>query len=181
MKNPANKDEAASGKRLILIRHAKSDWSTPTLGDFDRPLNDRGKRDAPMMAARLRERKVKIDAIISSPAKRAKKTAMIFAKEYGIGKDDIIFEEDLYAAPSDVFGEVIRGLDDRFHSVALFSHNPGITDFANSLTETRIDNIPTTGVFAVTSEAVSWREFAAGPKEFWFSDFPKADLHGGAH
>ena len=90
-------------KTLLLVRHAKSDWSTPSLGDFDRPLNERGKKDAPVMANRLIDKKVSIDAFVSSPAKRAKKTATVFAKEYKRDKDDIIFIEELYGAGEDVF------------------------------------------------------------------------------
>ena len=80
-------------KQLLLIRHAKSDWNDASLSDFDRPLNNRGKTDAPVMAKRLLDKKVKIDLFISSPAKRAKKTASIFAKEYDIKKDKINFKE----------------------------------------------------------------------------------------
>ncbi|MBL7738315.1 MAG: histidine phosphatase family protein [Chitinophagaceae bacterium] len=163
-------------KQLILVRHAKSDWSTPSLGDFDRPLNERGKRDAPMMAQRLLEKKIKIDVFVSSPAKRARKTAVVFAKEYKSDKEGIIFIEDLYAAPAEVFSAVIGRLDDQFDSAAIFSHNPGITDFANSLTNTRIDNIPTCGIFAVKADIRKWKDFEGAPKEFWFADYPKAGL-----
>ena len=76
-------------KTLILVRHAKSDWGNPGLDDFDRPLNERGKKDAPVMAQRLRDKKVKIDAFIASPAKRAAKTAKFFAEAYNKKKDDI--------------------------------------------------------------------------------------------
>ena len=69
-------------KQLILIRHAKSDWDDPSLDDFDRPLNGRGKRDAPLMAERLRDKDIKIDQFIASPAKRARKTAAIFTEAY---------------------------------------------------------------------------------------------------
>jgi phosphohistidine phosphatase len=161
-------------KTLLLIRHAKSDWNTPSLGDFDRPLNERGKRDAPTMAQRLLDKKIKIDAFIASPAKRAKKTASIFAKEYKRDKDKIIFKEELYAAPLTVFYEVISKMNDKFDSIAIFSHNPGLTDFANSLTDTRIDNIPTAGIFAVKINAKHWSDFAEAKKEFWFADYPKA-------
>lgn len=166
-------------KTLLLIRHAKSDWSTPSLSDFERPLNERGKRDAPLMVKRLLDKKIKIDAFVSSPAKRAKKTASIFAKEYDNGKDEIIFYEELYAAPEEVFYDVIGKLDDRFDTVAVFSHNPGITDFANSLTDARIDNIPTCGIFAVKIKIKKWKDFKEGDKEFWFADYPKAE-HGNA-
>jgi phosphohistidine phosphatase len=161
-------------KQLLLIRHAKSDWNSPSLGDFDRPLNERGKRDAPEMAQRLLKKKIKIDAFVSSPARRAKKTAFIFAKEYKRDKDEIILIEDLYTLPAGIFYEVISKLDDHFNTVAIFSHNPSITDFANQLTDARIDNIPTCGIFAVKLNAKKWSDFQSGDKEFWFADYPKA-------
>ena len=161
-------------KHLLLIRHAKSDWNTPSLGDFDRPLNDRGKRDAPMMALRLLDKKVKIEAFIASPAKRARRTASIFAKEYKTAKDEIIFKEELYAAEPGVFSDIISKVSDKLDSIAVFSHNPGITDFANSLTDSKIDNIPTCGIFAVKIYSKHWSEFEEAKKEFWFADYPKA-------
>jgi phosphohistidine phosphatase len=163
-------------KQLLLIRHAKSDWNNASLSDFDRPLNERGKRDAPAMAHRLLDKKIKIDAFIASPAKRAKKTASIFAKEYKTDSDKIIFIEELYAAPSTVFYDVIAKVDGRFDSIAVFSHNPGITDFANSLTDVQIDNIPTCGIFAVKINIKHWSDFKEAEKEFWFVDYPKAGL-----
>jgi phosphohistidine phosphatase len=162
-------------KQLLLIRHAKSDWNDASLSDFDRPLNERGKRDAPLMAQRLLDKKIKIDAFIASPAKRAKKTACIFAKEYKREADEIIFKEKLYGALSTVFFDVISKADDKFDSIAIFAHNPGITDFANSLTDARIDNIPTCGIFAVKINTKHWKDFKEAGKEFWFADYPKAE------
>jgi phosphohistidine phosphatase len=162
------------GKTLILVRHAKSDWGDPGLDDFDRPLNERGKRDAPVMAHRLLDKKIKIDAFISSPAKRAKKTAGIFASVYKKEKDNLIFRDELYGAGENVFYDVVATAENKFDSIAIFSHNPGITDFANLLTETRIDNIPTSGVFAIKADCEKWKNFAAAKKEFWFFDYPKA-------
>lgn len=161
-------------KTLLLVRHAKSDWSTPSLGDADRPLNERGKRDAPEMASRLLNRKVGIDAFISSPAKRAKKTASIFAKAYNRDKDEIIFREELYLATVDLFFDIIKLTSDEYKSIAVFSHNPGITDFANHLTNTRIDNIPTCGIFAVSIDTKKWADFEEAPRHFLFFDYPKA-------
>ncbi len=163
-------------KTLLLIRHAKSDWGDASLSDFDRPLNERGKRDAPVMAERLLQHKIKIDAFIASPAKRAKKTANLFAKVFGLHKDDIIFEETLYAAPDNVFFDVIKRIDDKLDNIAIFSHNPGITEFANRLTDARIDNIPTCGVFAVKLNCKHWADFKDAPKEFLFFDYPKSVL-----
>ena len=163
-------------KHLLLIRHAKSDWGDFSLADFDRPLNERGKKDAPAMAQRLLDKKIQIDAFISSPAKRAKKTAGYFAETYQADKNDILFYPELYAAPEQVFYDVIAKTKNKFDSIALFSHNPGITDFANQLTDVRIDNIPTCGIFVVTIDCKSWADFKHAKKEFVFFDYPKNGL-----
>lgn len=161
-------------KTLILVRHAKSDWGNPSLSDFDRPLNERGKRDAPVMAKRLLDKKIKIDQIIASPAKRAARTAKYFAEAFGIKKDKIDFKEKLYLAEPAAFYGAIGKANDKHQCIALFSHNFGITDFANMLTNTRIDNIPTCGVFAVNADCNKWEDFKEAKKEFLFFDFPKA-------
>ncbi len=160
-------------KHLLLVRHAKSSWDNFSIKDFDRPLNDRGKSDAPMMAERLLEKEISIDAFISSPAKRARKTAELFVKEYKAGKDHLVFVDALYLAGPSVFEEVISKIDDEFNSIAIFSHNEGITEFANSLTDVRTGNIPTCGIFAVKIKTKRWKDFAEAEKEFWFFDFPK--------
>ena len=90
-------------KTIILVRHAKSSWEEPGLSDFDRPLNDRGKKDAPEMAARLKEKKLDVDLFVSSPAKRARRTARFFAEAFGKEKEDIQLVEDLYLATRDAF------------------------------------------------------------------------------
>ena len=157
-------------KELLLIRHAKSSWDDFSIPDFDRPLNERGKRDAPEMAERVRKQKIKIDSLISSPAKRAKKTAEAFSKEFDI---EPVFVDELYHANEQAFINSILKIPDSVNTVAIFSHNPGITDFANSLTPTRTDNIPTTGIFAVRIEADSWKDFLLAQKTFWFFEYPK--------
>lgn len=161
-------------KIILLIRHAKSDWSNTSLSDFDRPLNERGKRDAPMMADRITDRKIRIDNIVSSPAKRASKTAGVFAKTINKKKQDIILKDELYGASPEDFYNVIHALNDKDENIAIFSHNPGITDFANMLTETRIDNIPTCGIFAVAAHCNKWTDFKVSSKDFLFFDYPKA-------
>lgn len=161
-------------KSLLLVRHAKSSWDDFSIADFDRPLNDRGKRDAPMMAKRLLDKNIQIDAFIASPAKRAKKTAQLFAKEYKREKEEIIFIDKLYLANPGTFFDVIGSTDDHFDTIAVFSHNEGITEFANELTNTRIDDIPTCGIFAVKVKAKSWKDFQEAEKEFWFFDSPKS-------
>lgn len=161
-------------KTLILVRHAKSDWSSEGLSDFDRPLNERGKRDAPVMAKRLRDKNIPVDLFVASPAKRAAKTARIFAEAYGVAKKDILFKEELYLPAASVFYQVIEHLSDQHSHVAVFSHNNGITDFANELTNARIDDIPTCGIFAINIHCDHWKDFREAKKEFWFFDSPKA-------
>ena len=161
-------------KHLLLVRHAKSSWDNFSVKDFDRPLNERGKKDAPVMAKRLLKRDIKIDAFISSPAKRARKTAEAFVKEYKGNKEHIIFLDDLYLAGPSAFEEVIKNINDRYDTIAIFSHNEGITQFANSLTDTKTDNIPTSGIFALKIKSKHWSDFTTAKKDFWFFDYPKA-------
>lgn len=162
-------------KSLLLIRHAKSDWADASLKDFDRPLNDRGKRDAPVMAHRLLDKKVKIDAFISSPAKRAKKTAELFASQYKQDKKDILLFDQLYLADTEAFFDVISQTDDDYSTIAVFSHNEGITNFANQLSDVRVDDMPTCSIFAVKMELKKWKDFREVEKEFWFFDYPKSN------
>ncbi|MBC7827108.1 MAG: histidine phosphatase family protein [Chitinophagaceae bacterium] len=161
-------------KTILLIRHAKSSWDDLYLADFDRPLNERGKTDAPKMAKRLFNKEIRIDTFISSPAKRAKKTAEIFAEQYDRKKDSIILVPALYEASRSIFFDTVANAPQKSRSIAIFSHNPGITDFANALTSMRIDNMPTCSVFAVKFDIDDWSEFKEASKEFYFFDFPKS-------
>jgi phosphohistidine phosphatase len=145
------------------------------MADFDRPLNERGKEDGPKMAKRLLSKKIPIDAFISSPAKRAKKTASIFATEYGLQKEDIILIPELYHPAPDAFFDAIAKAPAGANTIALFSHNPGITEFANMLTDTRIDDMPTCAIFAVKTNISHWADFQKATKQFWFFDYPKSD------
>lgn len=161
---------------MILVRHAKSDWSGEGLEDWERPLNSRGKKDAPEMAKRTKEKVDKIDLMVSSHAKRAKKTARYFAEEYGYGKDDIRIEPKLYEDLTSAYDEVILTLPDKADTVAFFAHSPTIGAYANGLTNVRTDEIPTCGVFAVQAQTDSWKDFKAAEKVFLFYDYPKNPL-----
>jgi phosphohistidine phosphatase len=160
-------------KTLIVVRHAKSSWAKPGLEDFDRPLNDRGKEDAPKMAKILAEKKLDIDALVSSPAKRAYKTASIFRKELDIKKTELIEAPALYEASLKTFFRIVENLKDDWNAVAIFSHNPGITDFINALETHPIYNMPTCSVYAIQIRIDSWKDFEAGKKKFLFFDYPK--------
>src|SRR4029078_10615591 len=163
-------------KILLLVRHAKSSWDDPSLSDFERPLNERGKKDAPEMAKRLNSKKIRIDAFVSSRAKRARQTCKYFTKEFDPKKKNIVREPKLYEANEQSFYEVIEGFKDKWDSVAVFSHNPGITSFANSLTADGVDDMPTCSVFAVKVDTDTWKEFRNAKKEFLFFDYPKIEM-----
>jgi len=162
-------------KTLLIIRHAKSSWDDASMSDFDRPLNDRGKRDAPDMAHRLAKAGIEIDRFVSSPAKRARQTAELFAHEFDVKGKDIRFVPELYHAAPSVFESVVDSLDDKDDTVAIFSHNPGITAFVNSLTSARLDNMPTCAVFAAKCDTQHWKDFRSAGPQFGFFDYPKAD------
>ena len=112
-------------KQLILVRHAKSSWDNFSQKDFDRPLNDSGKRDAPVMAEGIKTRVTHLDAIITSPAKRALATAKIFADAFTIKSKNLLQEVALYHASPETLQKTIVSLSDSFNTVALFAHNPG--------------------------------------------------------
>ena len=161
-------------KIVLLIRHAKSSWDDITIDDFERPLNDRGKRDAPEMARRLLKRKQEIDAFISSPAKRAKKTALLFAEEFKFDKDKVKFHDYLYHPSRENLLRAIESAPDKADNIAIFSHNPGITAFVNELTETKVDDMPTCAIFAVSADIKRWKDFRNAARKFLYFDYPKS-------
>jgi phosphohistidine phosphatase len=160
-------------KHLYIIRHAKSNQNF--LGnDFERPLNDRGIKDAPEMAKRLVQKNILIDAFVSSPAKRAKTTAIAFANTYNKLSDEVVLVSALYHAAVDTFYEVLEAIPNELNSIALFSHNPGITYFVNDLNSGfALDNMPTCGIVGVQLNTNGWENILTCKKEFLFFDYPK--------
>ena len=126
-----------------------------------------------MMGKRIKGNEIKIDAFVSSPAKRAKKTAEIFMKEYKEKEKNLILVSSLYEASIKDFYDAVEKLNDKDETVALFSHNPGITGFINSLECSPIYNMPTCAVFALKIKNKHWKEFRESQKEFLFFDYPK--------
>ena len=143
-------------KTLFLIRHAKSSWDDPALADKDRPLNDRGKRDAPKVGERLAKAGAKPDLILSSPAKRALTTAKIIARKLGYKRKNIVVDDRLYAVESEVLLDVIRRLDDEADCVMLFGHDPELTELAHRLSS-KISHLPTCAVAEFTFDVKSWK------------------------
>jgi phosphohistidine phosphatase len=144
-------------KTLFLVRHAKSSRDDPTLADKERPLNDRGRRDAPRMGERLAKHDVKPDLILSSPAVRALATAETIAKRLDYKIKNIIVDERLYAAASEDVLEVIRELGEKSKRVMLFGHNPALAELAHRLSST-IADMATCAVAEFAFNIKSWAD-----------------------
>ncbi len=160
-------------KRLVLIRHAKSSWDNPRLDDFDRPLNKRGTRDAPMMGERLAKAGVKPDVIVSSPANRAITTARVIADAVGYDSAAIRQAEQIYEASIHDLLDVIHQLPDGADLAFMFGHNPGFTRLSYHLSGEDVDNIPTCGVFTIDFPVESWTAVKEDKGVFVSFDFPK--------
>lgn len=163
-------------KTLYIIRHAKSSWGDPTADDSKRRLNERGKRDAPRMGKRLKEKKIYPDLMLSSPAKRALSTANRIAGVLKYPKEKIKTDSKLYHADDDNILSVIQNINDKHNLVFLFGHNPGLTDFVNAIAEVEvnIDNVPTCGVVAFSLQVDSWKNVSWKSGKLLFFDYPKA-------
>lgn len=162
-------------KTIYLTRHAKSFWGDQSLPDFERPLNKRGKRDAPFMGEVLRDKKVKPELIICSPAKRTKKTSIEIANKLGYPVKNILFDEKLYEASSNTILGVLNSVDDKFESVMIFGHNPGLTLLNNYISNQYLDNIPTCGIVALQSEK-NWSAIGKNSCSHLFFEYPKLYL-----
>jgi len=161
-------------KTIVLVRHAKSSWKDPSLDDFDRPLNKRGKRNAPFMGEKLKERRIMPDLILSSPAKRAKKTARAIAEKIGYPKKKIIFDDNMYHSNERYLLELVRNQDDKYETLMLFGHNPDFNNFADILLKKNpVDNIPTTGVYGIRFNVDRWKKVREGKGKSLFFSYPK--------
>jgi phosphohistidine phosphatase len=161
-------------KTIYLVRHAKSDWNHDGLPDIDRPLNARGYRDADTMSKLMKEKKVMPDLIISSPAIRAISTALIFCRNFDFNYSDIVINSDLYESTVKDYQHVVAHYDNRFKDIMLFGHNPVITNFANSLTTSFSDSMPTCAIAGIRAvNCNSWKEFTDSSAELILFDMPK--------
>jgi phosphohistidine phosphatase len=164
-------------KKLFLIRHAKSSWDDATLADQERPLNERGRRDAPKIGGRLARREVKPDLILSSPALRALTTAKIIAGKLDYKRKHIIIDDRLYAAEADDLLEVIHELDDRLQCVMIVGHNPELSELAQRLCG-EIGHLPTGAVAEFGFAAKSWSDIGTCPAATVAFDYPKKTSAG---
>jgi phosphohistidine phosphatase len=159
-------------KTVFLVRHAKSSRDDASLPDRDRPLDDRGRRDAPKMGKRLAKRDVKPDLLLSSPALRALATAQLIAEELGYKHEDIVVEDRLYASSAEDLLAVIRALDKKLNRVMLFGHNPEFTDLAHQLSSEIID-MPTSAIVELNFDTRAWSDVGVVKPAKVVFDYPK--------
>ncbi len=159
-------------KTLFLVRHAKSSWDEPALADRDRPLAERGERDAPEMARRLARRSVLPDRILSSPAKRALATAKIIAKTLDYKRTDIEVDDRLYPGQVSELLSMIHALDDKLGRVMLIGHNPAVAELAHYLSSA-ITRMPTCAIAEFSFDVKSWSEIDSATLARVTLDYPK--------
>ncbi len=160
-------------KQLLICRHAKSSWKDSSLADFDRPLNKRGERNAPRMGKLLVSLDIHPDLIVSSPAKRAKRTALHLAKKLNYPKKRIEYLEAIYNAGPEKLIDCIQSLDDRYGQAIMVGHNTGFTVLANILGNLHIQNVPTCGIVALNFEVDTWQNVKKKKGDLVFFSYPK--------
>jgi len=160
-------------KTVYFIRHAKSSWKDPSLADVDRPLNNRGKRDAPFMAKLLREKDISVDQLVSSPAKRAFTTAAYFAEAFGMEKTNILVLKDIYEAYPEKILRIVQAFSNDWNTVLIFGHNPTFTDVVNLFADRYIDNVPTCGIAEIEANIDDWANFGKENAKLVAFHYPK--------
>ena len=158
-------------KKLFIIRHAKSSWKDVTLDDFDRPLNKRGKRDAPFMAKLLKDKGITSDLILSSPANRAKTTANIIAKELEI-ENKLLFKENIYESSLSTLINCIKKADNNNHIIFIIGHNPSLNALAYEFVDFD-ENIPTTGIVEIEFSIDNWKDISEYNSKLISFEYPK--------
>jgi phosphohistidine phosphatase len=162
-------------KTLILVRHAQSDKSDPSLRDSDRPLTRHGESDASAMADRFAELGLRVDALISSPAVRALSTAEAFSKKLSL---PVKTDARIYEAGVQELLETVRSFDSLHSTVMLVGHNPGLSEFLRYLTDENYADLPTSGIAVVDIPQKSWRHTVEGTGMLNSSLNPKDERFG---
>ena len=146
----------ATGKTLILVRHAKSSWDDASLADVDRPLNKRGRRNAPLMGQWLAAQGAPPDVVVSSPANRALSTARALGEVLELDPEEIVIDQDLYFSGTDGMIRAIERVDDTFGRVMMVGHNPVMTRLLNQLSGSDVWNMPTCAIALIHFDMPSW-------------------------
>ncbi|HLO90018.1 MAG TPA: histidine phosphatase family protein [Lentimicrobium sp.] len=159
-------------KTLYLMRHARASKDMNGITDYDRPLLMEGIENTQKMTDHLKSLKITIKHIVTSPAKRAMKTATTVAHGYGIRREDILSYDELYKPDIPAFEDCIFSLPDDWDHVMLVSHNPGISDFADSLIRIE-ESMPTGSIISISFDMDRWINLYASPPLLNFFLQPK--------
>ncbi|SDJ94663.1 phosphohistidine phosphatase [Catalinimonas alkaloidigena] len=165
-----------STKKLYLLRHAKSDWSQPGQRDFDRELNERGYRDAPLMGQVLHRKKVVPQVIYASPARRTTLTAELVAPALPYPAEAVHYVKLLYECSLQTMLTFISRLDDQYDEVMIIGHNPTMTYTAEHLSGESLGNVPTCGVVSLAFEVDTWEAVAGRSATLEWFEYPKKYL-----
>jgi len=160
-------------KTLYLVRHAKSSWTGAYRHDRERPLNQRGHRNALDMGKRMAAQGHHPDLIISSPANRAVSTARHIAEQLAYKTSAIVENETLYLSGVESMQRVLENLDDRYEKVMMVGHNPDMTDLVNELGHKRVTHMPTCAVAVIDFGIATWADLSSSRGELRGYDFPK--------
>lgn len=158
---------------LLIIRHGKSDWDHEGLDDIDRPLAERGIRNAGEMARRLQERGVVPQLILSSPANRALNTALIMLRNWEMDPENLQIHDPLYLAYVSEIEKVVSGVAPEVRALAVFGHNPSFTEYAKQFLNEPLDNLPTAGVVELRLESEDWSGIGRRDVIAAHVDYPK--------
>ena len=164
-------------RKLFIIRHGKSTCDSEGVDDIDRPLAERGFRNAKDMATRLSESGLVPELILASPANRALTTATIMAGIWEMESHLLQIHDSLYMAYLSEIEQVVSGVPGEVRSLALFGHNPSFTMYANEFLDEPLDNLPTAGVVIVTLESDGWNGIGRSDVKETFVDTPKRKSH----
>ncbi len=160
-------------KTLYLCRHAKSSWADLGMDDFDRPLNERGLRNAPFMAQTFAQRGEPVQLIVSSPANRALTTARYFSEALKNPVERFNLDRQIYLAERHTLSSVVGQLPNELQRVMLFGHNPGFTELTNHLSDAAIANLPTCGLVRIDIAVNEWQHITKGSGTLVWFDYPK--------
>lgn len=160
-------------KKLFLIRHAKSSWEEAGVSDFYRKLLPVGIERSHKVIDYLSRNRINVDKVISSPAVRAYETAKLFSTGWGINSNEILLDDRIYACTADDIYKVIFQLDDEWQSVAIFGHNPAVTDFSNHFLSKKILNMPTSAITGIEFNCDLWNEVPLAKSGILFYMAPK--------
>jgi phosphohistidine phosphatase len=161
-------------KLLTFIRHAKSDWGNEFLKDIDRPLAEKGYKDAYDLSTWYLKTHTQPDLIVSSTATRALNTALIFARTFNFNLANFKLEDKIYESSAKNLISIISKFDNQKNSIIMFGHNPGFTNVCNELTDDLFfENVPTCGIVSLQFDIKNWDEVSNKKAKLIFHQFPK--------